>query len=378
MTAVLVALMLGAHVIAGGGLSAPVVAGDAFVGPDRPRDLAIVHEGSTGYDGQFVYRLALDPFTRQETAYGIRLDNAPYRQQRVGLPLAAWTLAKAGLPVSAALLLVNALALIAAAWAGAVLARRLGRHALWGVLVALSPGVVIAANRDLTEPLQVGLLLAGLVAWTGRRTPLATAAAVAAFTAAVFTRETSITVLFGLGVWEAVRALRGPGRAQAVARAALLTLPVLAFAAWQVHLEGVWDELPVRANDGNVGTPFARWATTFLAGGGDWSDWTSKAALLAHLWVAERVLLAGLLAYTAVALRRSRADTGLKIGWAAAALLALSLAWTRDVAFLRASNESIVVAILVLLGTRTRGGTVALAGTAGVSVFVGALYAVGL
>lgn len=376
VAAVLVALMLGAKVVTGGGLSAPVVAGDAFVGPDRPRDLAIVHEDSTGYDGQFVYRLALDPFTRQETAHGIRLDNPPYRQQRLGLPLAAWALDRAGLPLSLALLLINAAALVAAAWAGAVLARRLGRHALWGVLVALSPGVVIAANRDLTEPLQIGLLLTGLVAWTGRRTPLATAAAVAAFTAAVFTRETSITVLFGLGVWEAWRALRGPGRGQALARAAALTVPVLAFAVWQAHLHGVWGELPVRANDGNVGTPFARWAGAFLAGGGDWSDWTSKDALLAHLWVGERVLLAALLAYTAATLARGKADVGLKIGWVVAALLALSVAWTRDVAFLRASNESIVFAIVLLLGVRARGATAALAGTAGLSAFVGAMYAV--
>ena len=368
--------MLTAHVVTGGGLSAPVVAGDAFVGPDRPRDLAVVHADSTGYDGQFVYRLALDPFTRVRTAYGITLDNPPYRQQRVGLPFAAWTLAKTGLPLSLCLLLLNAAALVAGAWAAAVLARRLGRHALWGVLVALSPGVVIAVNRDLTEPAQIGLLLLGLVAWTGRRTPAALAAATVAFTAAAFTRETTFTVLFGLGVWEVWRALRGTDRAAALVRAGALLVPVVLFALWQVHLRSVWGVLPVRANDGNVGTPFASWAAAFLAGGGDWSDWTSKDALLAHVWVGERVLLAGLLAYTAATLRRGTADVGLRIGWVVAAVLALSTRWTRDVAFLRASNESIVFAVVLLLGVRRRGATVALAGTAAVSAFVAVLYGV--
>lgn len=366
--------MLTARVLAGGGLSAPVVAGDAFVGPDRPRDLAIVHEDSTGYDGQFVYRLALDPFTRTETAYGITLDNAPYRQQRVGLPLLANALDRAGIPLSLALLLVNAAALVAAAAAGAALARRQGRHALWGLLVALSPGLVVAANRNLTEPLQMAFLLWGLVAWTSRRPVLATAA----FTAAVFTRETSIVVLFGLGLWEAYRALRGPGRRAAAARGAMLFVPVATFAAWQAHLHGVWGEVPVRANDGNVGTPFARWATSFLAGGGDWSDWTTTDALLAHLWVGERLVLATVLAVTAISLARSTVGNGTKIGWAVAALLALSVSWTRDVAFLRAANEAIVLAVVVLLGARTRAATAALAGTAALSVTVGGLYALAL
>ena len=385
-TLVLATLLLAAKVVTGGGLSAPVLAGDAFVGPDRPRDLAVVHEGSTGYDGQFVYRLALDPFTTEPTAHGITLDNPPYRQQRIGLPLAAHAVSRAGVPVSLAILLVNAAALALAGWAGAVLARRRGRHALWGVLVALSPGVVVAATRDLTEPLQVGLLLAGLVAWTGERTPARLAAAVGLFTAATFTRETSLAVLFGLGLHETWRLLRGPARGpardrariDALARAALLLVPVAAVVAWQLHLAGVWGELPIRATDGDVGLPFLNTAQTFLAGGGDWADWTSAAALQAHASVVERVLLAALLACTALTLRRGSAPGGLKAGWVVAALLALSTGWTRDVAFLRAANEAIVLAIVVLLGVRRRGADVALAGTACVSVFVGAVYGVAL
>lgn len=374
LAAVLLGLLLAARVVSGGGPSAAVVAGDAFVGPGRPADLKVVNEGSTGYDGQFVYRLALDPFSRAETAYGITLDNPPYRQQRIGLPVAAWAVAKTGIPLSVALLLVNAAALLAAAWAGAVLATRLGRHRLWGVLVALSPGLVVAVNRDLTEPLQTGLLLLGLVAWTGRRTPLTIAAAGAAFTAATLTRETTLAVLFGLGLWELDAAARGRDRAAALARGALLLVPVAAFAAWQLHLRRVWGELPLSANEGDVGVPFLNTAQTFLAGGGDWSDWTSKDALLAHAWVAERVLLAAFLGYAAARLARSALDGRIKAGWVVAALLAVSAAWGRDVAFLRAANEAIVLGVVVLLGLRTRAATAALAGTAGVSCYLAVVY----
>jgi hypothetical protein len=369
-------MLLAVRVVSGGGPSSAVVAGDAFVGPDRPADLAVVHEGSTGYDGQFVYRLALDPLTDEATAYGIRLDNPPYRAQRVGLPVVAWAVSRTGLPMSWTLLLVNALALLAAAWAGAVLAGRAGRHRAWGVLVALSPALVVAVTRDLTEPLQTALLLLGLVAWTGRRTPVATAASVAAFTAATLTRETSLTVLFGLGCWEVYAFLRGRDRAAAAVRAVVLLVPVAVFVAWQLHLESVWGVLPVSAAEGDLGAPFLNTAQTFLSGGGDWSDWTSKDALLAHAWVAERVLLAALLAYAAVRLARAAVHPGVKAGWVVATLLALSAAWGRDVAFLRAANEAIVLALVVLLGVRHRGATLALAGTAGVSLYLAGAYGV--
>jgi hypothetical protein len=61
-----------------------------------------------------------------------------------------------------------------------------------------------------------------------------------------------------------------------------------------------------------------------------------------------------------------------------AAVRALATTWTRDVAFLRAANEAIVLGLLLLLGVRTRGAQVALAGTVGVSLFVGALYGAAL
>jgi hypothetical protein len=381
LAAVLLALLLGVRVAAAGGLSGLVVAGDAFVGPGRPADLAVVHERSTGYDGQFVYRLAVDPFTRTETAYGITLDNPTYRQQRIGLPLTAWALHNATrLPLSAALPLVDALALVAAAWAGAVLAQRLGRHALWGVLVALSPGLVVAVTRDLTEPLATALLLVGLVAWTGRRPWLA----VPAFTAAVLTRETTLAVLAGLGLYEVYRlvrpapAARAPDRAGTARRAALLLVPLATYVAWQHHLGAVWGELPLHATDGDVGVPFVQTLKGLFAHAASWRDWRTADALLAHAWVAERLLLAALIAYTFVALRRSAVPNALKAGWVLAALLATSAAWGRDVGFLRAANEALVLGTLVLLGLRTRAATAALAATAGLSMFVAALYGAAL
>ena len=45
-----------------------------------------------GYDGQFYYRLALDPFNLSRAAYGIRLDSIS-RVERMAYPFLAWALA---------------------------------------------------------------------------------------------------------------------------------------------------------------------------------------------------------------------------------------------------------------------------------------------
>jgi hypothetical protein len=382
LATLLLAALLGVRVATGGGPSGAVVAGEEFVHPGHPADLAVVHHG-TGYDGQFVYRLALDPFTRAETAYGITLDNPPYRQQRIGLPLAAWALSRTGLPVSWSLLLVNAAALVAAAGAGAVLARRLGRHAFWGVAVGLSPALVVAVTRDLTEPLTAALLLLGVVAWTAparRAAPrlgLAALGAVA-FTGSLLTRETTLAVLAGLGLWEAYVLLRPrtprPDRLAALARGALLLVPLAAYLLWQHHLGGVWGELPLHATDGDVGVPFVTTMRSLPRGGGAWADWASKGALLAHGYVAERLLLLAVLAAAAWSLRRSRLHPGVKAGWVAGALLALAAAWTRDVAFLRAANEATLLGVVVLLGSRTRASAAALCGVLGLSAYVAVVY----
>lgn len=370
LTALLVATIVALRMLAAGGPSGAVLAGDEFVGAGHPRDLR-VHAGTIGYDGQFVYRLALDPFTHRETAYGITLDNPPYRQQRIGLPLTAWAVNRTTrLPVSTSLLLVNALALLAAAWAGAVLARRLGRPALWGTLVALVPGVVIALTRDLTEPLATALLLLGLVAWTGRRTPLA----LLAFAASTLTRETILAVLFGLGIYEVYVLARGPQRREAAARAAGLLLVVAVYAAWQLHLRDVWGILPLRATQGDIGTPVVHTFQTLLMNGGAWADWHSHDALLLHAWLVERFVLLGLVGLTAYAAIRGSSDKRYVAGWAGGLLLAFSATWSRDVAFLRVANEAILLGTLVLLGSRHRAATAGLVTTAGLSVFVGLLY----
>src|SRR5438270_7074330 len=149
-----------------------VWAGVGHADPARvPADL-YVHRDSAGYDGQFFYRLALDPLTSRRSAYGIQLDIPPYRQQRILYPALVWlvTGGRASL-VPWALILVNLAAGIGMAFAAAGLARASGRHAAWGVPLALLPGVAVALSRDTGELVAVACLAAGLLALRHHRFP---------------------------------------------------------------------------------------------------------------------------------------------------------------------------------------------------------------
>ena len=124
------------------------VAGDRFVDPALTPDRLPVTAESGGYDGQFVYRLALEPWTDQATAYGITLDNPAYRQQRIATPVLAWAVGLLpGVSTLLALLLVNVAALTVAAAFAVRLAVALGRHPLTGLVLAVPAGMPISLGR---------------------------------------------------------------------------------------------------------------------------------------------------------------------------------------------------------------------------------------
>lgn len=127
-----------------------------------PSDLVVVR--GNGYDGQFYYRLALDPADLARRAFGIELDSAS-RLGRIGYPALAWLLSGGGRPflVPAALVLANLIGLGILGWSGARVALDSGRHALWGLVAPAYWGYLWSLGRDLTEILAAALLT-GLVA----------------------------------------------------------------------------------------------------------------------------------------------------------------------------------------------------------------------
>ncbi len=204
-----------------------------------------------GYDGQFFYRLALDPANLSRTAYGITMDR-PYRYMRIGYPALTWlvSLGQHSL-VPVALVAVNIAAIGAMAYFGAVFARQAGRHALAGLLLAGYFGLITSLSRDTAEPLAAACLLAGLLAIRARRQVLA--AALLAFGA--LTRETVMVAVAALAIVRVigmVRGRHGPGRDDLP-----WVVPSVVFAVWQVVVKAATGSIPLLADGGrNAGAPF--------------------------------------------------------------------------------------------------------------------------
>ena len=325
------------------------VAGDRFVDPALTPDRLPVTQESGGYDGQFVYRLALQPWTQQRTDYGITLDNPAYRQQRIATPALAWAVGLLpGVSTALALLLVNVAALTVAAAFAVRLAVALGRHPVAGLVLAVPAGMPISLGRDLTEPVAWAAVLAGLWYARQQRWP----ATAAALTVAVLARETSLVVVAGLAAAQLWRLLSGDPRGNRGALA-WLAVPAVTAVAWQLVLLRAWGVLPVRSGGTTsfAGQPVLRVLDTLAAG-------VPGPPVLTAVVTAERVGVLALFGYAAVALvtRRASATGGEAVAWALSVLMALAVAgWTSDVQFLRAANEAIGLSVLVALSDRRSG-----------------------
>jgi hypothetical protein len=327
--------------VTGEPLGAFAQAGAVWVDPSAaPADLPLGRDRG-GYDGQFMYRLALDPLTTVRTDFGIRLDNPPYRTQRVGYPTVGWLLSRLGLPVSAALVLINVAATGVLGWLGGRFAAAAGRTPMWGVCLALLPATGMALARDTAEVVGLGLLAGGLLLWrSGRWWPAAPV-----FTAAVLTRETTALAVVGLLAAVLITA-RGSGRWRPVLP---LAVPLVVLAGWQLYLRSVWGLLPAGTVDA-VGPPFGGVVEAVRH-----DLRVADARALREL--AELAGLAVTLAGGLLGLPRSVAVAGEKAALVLAAGLmsVLSIAvLNRDESFSRGSAEASALAVIVLLGVPAR------------------------
>ena len=128
-------------------------------------------EGTTGYDGQYVYYIArdLNPETVAE-----RIDVPAYRYQRILLPLLARLLSFGNLDaIPWVLATLGLFSQFAGTWTFAILLRRWGINPWYALVYGLWVGLVLAVRLDLSEPLAYGLVIAAILAQDDDRHPLA-------------------------------------------------------------------------------------------------------------------------------------------------------------------------------------------------------------
>ncbi len=204
----------------GGDPLAFVTLGDCF-SACQGADGAACPAGSEGYDGQFAYYIARDPFGAPDC-----LDTPAYRMQRIALPTLAraLSLGRAAL-IPWALVAVNLAALVGGTAALEALLRAEGVSRWYALSYGLFAGVFMAVRLSTTEPLAYGLVLGALLAERrGRRTWAALALALAALT-----KETTLFFAAGLALWYGwERRWRDAAR--------LVAFVGAPFAAWQLAL----------------------------------------------------------------------------------------------------------------------------------------------
>ncbi len=233
-----------------GNISRFILVGRHFTTPAQlPHGIRVAP--TYGYDGQFFYRLALNPLNFHSTAYGITMDR-PYRYMRIGYPALTWLVSLGQhFLVPIMLVAVNIAAIGALGYLGAMFAIDGGRHALAGLLLPGYFGLITSLARDTAEPLGAACLLAGLLAIRARRPVLA--AALLAYGA--LTRETVMVAVAAIAIMRVTGILRGQARA---GRDDLVwAVPTAAFAAWQVVVKAANGSVPLLADGGrNAGAPF--------------------------------------------------------------------------------------------------------------------------
>jgi hypothetical protein len=321
-----------------------VTAGDRSCDPALVPPNLLVRKNSDGFDGQFYYRLALDPLTSKQTDFGITLDIPALRHQRILYPLLARALSLGSVRlVPAMMILINFFALCFLGWLGGVYAQSFGRHALWGIFLPLYPGSLLTLTRDLVELLEVSLLLGSLLLLRRNRPVLATLLLVFALLA----KETALVVaVAALLVYVTDKVRQQTARV----RWFYFAIPLAAFVVWQLILFYNWGEFPILADKINVGTPLTGFLNSLI-------DKSSYQTPLQRRAFPELIFLIAFALSVFYCLRATLASLPEKFSLLLYAALALFLnraLWIEDWTFLRAVTEFCVTGTIILIGSRSK------------------------
>ena len=144
-------------------------------------------QGTEGYDGQFAYQIAVNPF--EAAAY---IDVPAYRYQRILYPALAWLLAL-GRPefVPWTLILVNIAAIGLGTWATERLLMDVRASRWYALTYGLYGGQLLALRADLNEPTAQALVQLAMLAWARDRRVWA----IVAFSLAALAKETTLIFL---------------------------------------------------------------------------------------------------------------------------------------------------------------------------------------
>ena len=302
-----------------------IYAGDQFVEKNVPIDILI---NKPGYDGQFYYALATEPFTNTNPVNGVTLDKPHYRQQRIIYPLLVHFLSfgkTENIPIT--MIVVNLVSICVLAGFGSIYAIQIGKSYWFGLAFSLFPGFLYTFTRDLTEILAITFLLAAIVALQRKQ-----GVAVIFLSLAILTKET--TLLFAISIL--ISAI-----IQNKKNWKFFLFPPGVYLIWQIILlmwwgrdQGIWLN--------NLSLPFMSFIR-FAGNIFNKNDIVEQIFISLIIFQAITVL---------IFIFRFKKPLFITIAWMLYTLLIFSLSndvWVERVAYLRAMSEWYVLSIIILL-----------------------------
>ncbi|MBC8160201.1 MAG: hypothetical protein H7Z42_03195 [Roseiflexaceae bacterium] len=321
-----------------------IQAGDMFTDSNVAPEGLTVLENSYGYDGQFYYRLALDPFTTKKTDFGIVIDNPPYRNQRILYPLFTWILSTGNsYYVPIVMIGVNVAFLCLIAYATGQYIQGVGSHVIFGLAVVLYPGFLFSVSRNLTEIVEVSLIILSLQLLTKRYYLFSALAA----TAAILAKETALLWILSVlivGIYKQITS--GTFR-----WSNYFFIPLAVYIGWQAFLGMIWGEIPLLSASGNnIGLPFSGILKLVI-------EVISLDTYLKQLWFVYSCFLLAIAIATTVLVIKNKYFNHESLSWLFYLMLCISLTesvWVEDTAFLRATTEFVVLAVLLLIRMKSK------------------------
>lgn len=285
-----------------------------------------------GYDGQFYYRLALNPFTTKVEEFGITLDNPAYRHQRIIYPLISWIISLGNKNfVPTILLLVNFIAILLIGFIGGYFAQSLKLHSFWGLVFIIHPGFPYTLSRDLTEILQACFLLSAI--FLIKRNNFLISAIF--LTLAILTKETALIIVVVLLL---------------TFKSRYFIIPIIVYLIWQIVLFLIWGQTPVLLTNAAFGTP--------LLGLGSYLHSTLN--LVTYSQRVGFIQLCFLLIFALTifhSFASSRVLKFIKVVWILYFLMAIfytSYIWVADIAFFRALTEFYIIGSVILISSKSK------------------------
>lgn len=315
-------------------------AGDTFVNERLLTDPISVLPNSHGYDGQFYYRLTLNPFTNKRVAEGIMLDNPHYRQQRIMYPLLTSFVAFNTKYIPEIMIGINLLFLGIITFYGSKIAVNFNKHTLWGIIFVLWPGFFFTISRNLTEIVAGGFLIAGIYYFLKKKHIISTLL----FSFAVLTKETALIVPVSIVITSVGYYIKDKKSINI-----LYTLPFFIYGFWQLWLNWNWTNNWSIEIGNNIGFPF-KGIIEFI------KHIPFLPNILRITSIIELVYFIILIVSIAFVLPKSKKIGFAITAWIIYVLLTINLTytvWVEDIAFMRATTELFTLGMIILLNAKS-------------------------